>query len=119
MINLPIKCMSAEVGEDTGAIIGKLLEVDVSASGLAWGHFLRIRVEIELGKPLMRGCILQFAEEAPFWVDFCYEHLPTFCYRCGVIGHSGSDCLAGRRSDSIHVKQLPNCYSCYSLFKQN
>jgi hypothetical protein len=106
VINLPIKYMSAEVGEDIGAIIGKFLEVDVLASGLAWGRFLRLRVEIELGKPLMRGYILQFAEEAPFWVDFRYEHLPTFCYRCDVIGHSGSDCLAGRRSGS--VGQFPN-----------
>jgi hypothetical protein len=72
--------------------------------GMGWGRFPRIRVEVEILKPLMRGRILQFENEntgelqEPFWVDFRYEHLPIFCYRCGRIGHSGNDCLEGRRT---------------------
>ena len=46
----------------------------------------------------MRGCIIQVEETAPVWVDFRYEHLPIFCYRCGILGHSGSECFTGART---------------------
>uniref|UniRef100_A0A2N9G189 CCHC-type domain-containing protein n=1 Tax=Fagus sylvatica TaxID=28930 RepID=A0A2N9G189_FAGSY len=98
IFNLPIKSMVKEVGEDIERAIGQHIEVDVLENGLAWGHYLRIRVNIDITKPLLRGKILVFDEGAPFWVDFRYEHLPIFCYRCGVLGHGMNECLYGRRS---------------------
>ena len=99
IMNLPIKSMTREVGEDIGTAVGKLLEVDVpNENGIAWGRFLRIRVEVEIAKPLMRGCIIQVEDDKPVWVDFRYEHLPIFCYKCGLLGHSSSDCITGRGS---------------------
>ncbi len=96
--------MTREVGEDIGAAVGNLIDVDVPAeSGIAWGRFLRIRVELDLSKPLMRGCIIQVEETAPVWMDFRYEHLPTFCYRCSILGHSSNDCIAGRGSSTATV----------------
>jgi hypothetical protein len=96
--NLPILSMVRDVGEDIGNDIGRVVEVDVPENGIGWGRFLRIRVEIDVTKPLLRGKILEDGEGKPFWVDFKYEHLPIFCYRCGRIGHSGNECLEGRRS---------------------
>uniref|UniRef100_A0A2N9FI47 CCHC-type domain-containing protein n=1 Tax=Fagus sylvatica TaxID=28930 RepID=A0A2N9FI47_FAGSY len=104
VVNLPIKCMTREVGEDIGMQVGKLLDVDVpNENGIAWGRFLRIRVEVELAKPLMRGCIIQVEDDKPVWVDFRYEHLPIFCYKCGFLGHSSSDCTANRSSARVSV----------------
>ncbi len=96
--NLPILSMVKEVGEDIGNNIGRLVEVDVPENGIGWGRFLRIRVEIDVTKPLLRGKILECEDGKPFWVDFRYKHLPIFCYRCGRIGHSGNECVEGRRS---------------------
>ncbi|GMY19573.1 hypothetical protein FCV25MIE_14812 [Fagus crenata] len=96
--NLPILSMVHEVGEDIGNNIGRLVEVDVPENGIGWGRFLRIRVELDVTKPLLRGKILEGDDGKPFWVDFRYEHLPIFCYRCGRIGHSGNECVEGRRS---------------------
>ena len=96
--NLPILSMVKEVGEDIGNNIGRLVEVDVPENGIGWGRFLRIQVEIDVTKPLLRGKILESEDGKPFWVDFRYEHLPIFCYRCGRIGHSGNECVEGRRS---------------------
>uniref|UniRef100_A0A2N9F4Z0 Reverse transcriptase domain-containing protein n=1 Tax=Fagus sylvatica TaxID=28930 RepID=A0A2N9F4Z0_FAGSY len=66
IVNLPIKSMTREMGEDIGQEIGRLIEVDVLVdNGVAWGRYLRIRVEIEIAKPLMRGCIIQVEKAAP------------------------------------------------------
>uniref|UniRef100_A0A2N9HR73 CCHC-type domain-containing protein n=1 Tax=Fagus sylvatica TaxID=28930 RepID=A0A2N9HR73_FAGSY len=104
IVNLPIKSMTREMGEDIGQRVGRLIAVDVpEENGVAWGRYLWIRVEVEIAKPLMRGCIIQVEETAPVWVDFRYEHLPIFCYKCGLLGHSGSDCLTGRGSSRTSV----------------
>jgi hypothetical protein len=104
VVNLPIKCMTHEVGEDIGMQVRKILDVDVpNENGIAWGRFLRIWLEVELAKPLMRGCIIQVEDDKPVWVDFRYEHLPIFCYKCGFLGHSSSDCTASRGSARVSV----------------
>ena len=57
--------MTHEVGEDIGAAVGNLIDVDVPAeSGIAWGRFLRIQVELDLTNPLMRCYIIQVEEAA-------------------------------------------------------
>lgn len=50
------------------------------------GKWLKIFAEIDLNKPMMRGTKRKLNNES-VWVDFRYEHLPTFCFYCGVIGY--------------------------------
>ncbi|XP_042949100.1 uncharacterized protein LOC122281356 [Carya illinoinensis] len=53
--NLPLNSMNQEVGGQVGAIIGKVLKVDVDEEGWGWGRCLRVQVEVDLYKPLVRG----------------------------------------------------------------
>ena len=46
--------MNAIVGNYIANEIGVPLLVDAPKSGLAWGPFLRIRVDVDITKPLMR-----------------------------------------------------------------
>lgn len=49
--NLPLACMNRDTGNITKNSLGKVLEID----GIWWGKFFRIKIEINLGKPLARG----------------------------------------------------------------
>jgi hypothetical protein len=77
--NMPIICMNHEVGHRIGAILGMVEEVDVTGDGVGWERSLRLRVNIDLTKPLDRGRALHLNEKT-IWVTFKYEKLPQFCY---------------------------------------
>uniref|UniRef100_A0A199U9H5 Zinc knuckle CX2CX4HX4C domain-containing protein n=1 Tax=Manihot esculenta TaxID=3983 RepID=A0A199U9H5_MANES len=47
-----------------------------------WKEYMRVRRKMQLSK---RGVDW-------FWADFKYERFPTFCYFCGVIGHTDRFC---------------------------
>lgn len=52
---------------------------------------LKLLVEIELNKPLLRGTKIKLDDEL-VWVDFRYEQLPNFCFYCRKIGHPEKNC---------------------------
>lgn len=55
----PLACMNCEVGRQIGQTIGKVEEVDVAGDSVGWGRYLRVRIGIDVEKPLARDCILQ------------------------------------------------------------
>nr|POF21997.1 hypothetical protein CFP56_35538 [Quercus suber] len=88
--------MNNEVGGRIAKEIGELVTVDVPQNGLAWGPFLRIHVNMDITKPLMRGKIMWIEGLEVGWIYFQYERLPIFCYRCGILGHNDRECLQRR-----------------------
>ena len=55
VFNIRIKSMNMTIGKHIAKGIGTPLLIDAPKSGLAWGPFLRMRVDIDITKPLMRG----------------------------------------------------------------
>lgn len=55
------------------------------------GKLLKLLVEVELDKTLLRGTNLKLEGEM-VWVDFRYKQLPTFCFYYGNIWHSEKVC---------------------------
>lgn len=93
LIGLPFSCMNRSVATMLGNGIGEFLEVDSNEDGDCWGPSLRIRVNIDISKPLRRGikfCVENNPKE--LWVEIKYERLPDFCFFCGLIGHTHKDC---------------------------
>jgi hypothetical protein len=81
------------------------MQVDVGDDGMALGKFLRVKVRIDITKPLMRGIMLNLDEEDAqaieveeeeekpgHWCRFEYEFLPDFCFLCGLLGHIDRVC---------------------------
>jgi hypothetical protein len=52
MYNLPLACMNKAIGLWIGASMGEELKVEVDDDGVGWGEYLRVRIVLDLTKPL-------------------------------------------------------------------
>ncbi|KAK8623083.1 hypothetical protein V6N13_117976 [Hibiscus sabdariffa] len=86
--------MSPKNAKKVGDQIGRVLEIEdpISSHGIRRGFF-RIRVLIDVSKPLPSGFWASRAGKSNIWVSFKYEHLADFCYKCGCIGHVEAHCV--------------------------
>jgi hypothetical protein len=50
--NMPLLCMTKGIVVKIGESMWQLEEVDLAGDGVGWGRCLRIRVKIDLAKPL-------------------------------------------------------------------
>lgn len=88
---LPLVCMNKDVCHKIGNSLGTVRGIDVGEDGIGWGRYIRVRVEIDLGRPLARGRLLNLMG-SEYWVSFRYEKLPKFCFSCGIINHGERGC---------------------------
>jgi hypothetical protein len=91
MFKLPLACMGRDMGYKLGSTVGVVEEVDTNEEGIGWGKYLRVRIRINITKPLARGRMLKLKERS-YWISFQYEKLPKFCYHCGIIWHGAEGC---------------------------
>jgi hypothetical protein len=104
MYDLPLACMGTEMGFKLGAAVGRVVEVETNEEGVGWGEFLRVRIHVNLRKPLVRGRMLK-VRDSTIWISFQYEKIPRFCFKCGVIFHGREGCMV-RGSRKIHDKEV-------------
>ncbi|KAI7985756.1 Calcineurin subunit B [Camellia lanceoleosa] len=90
--NLPLISMTRDVGVLLGNNLGQFVDMEYGEGGIAWGRTLRIRVAINIAKPLRRGLKLSLGGRESVWVTLQYERLPNFCFHCGLLGHCVRDC---------------------------
>jgi hypothetical protein len=100
--------MSREIGRKIGASVGVVEAVDADARGMGWGEFLRVKILMDLAKPLQRGRKINIEGKA-HWIHFQYERLPRFCFQCGAICHGKSGCP----KRSSFRQQEPNQYGMW------
>jgi hypothetical protein len=89
--DMPLTCMNREVGMRIGRSLGTVEDIDVTGDGVGWGRCLRIRVSIDITKPLERGRAIVLNGKST-WISLKYEKLPQFCYHCGRIYHADKVC---------------------------
>jgi hypothetical protein len=88
VFDLPLGLMDSTNGLLLGNQIGRALEVEAEEDGTAVGGFLRIKVKIDIRKPLRRGILVEGEDgEEDCWCPVRYEFIPNFCYGCGRLGH--------------------------------
>lgn len=101
---LPLGLLNKSFATLAGNSIGSFLGIDCDLSGSVIGKFLRIRVEIDVSKPLCRVLHADFKGQT-ITISLKYERLPDFCFFCGIIGHTLKDC-DNRVLSNSHMNDL-------------
>lgn len=92
--DLPIGFNSEIILKSIGNYMGKFLEVDPKNFKGLGKNYLRIKVALDVRRPLKIGMKIKKAGGDWLWINFKYERLPSFCFYCGLIGHSDKFCEA-------------------------
>lgn len=85
--------MSKEVGKKLDNSIGRFIEMDQRARQSDQAKFIRIRVDLQLDKPLRRGGRVASVEREKCSISFRYKRLLIFYFQCGKLGHDEKHCL--------------------------
>ena len=88
---LSVRRMVMETAESLCKLVGRVIH-SINRPETECGDFMRIRVEIDVHKPLCRGRRVHFCPDKEGWVSFRYERLPIFCHWCGVLNHDSKEC---------------------------
>ncbi|XP_030970080.1 uncharacterized protein LOC115990383 [Quercus lobata] len=89
--DLPVWRLVTEVAEALCQSAGRVIQ-SKDRSEMECGDFMRIRVEVDVHKPLCHGRKVRFSPDREGWVTFRYERLSIFCHWCGVLNHDSKDC---------------------------
>ncbi|KAL8158305.1 hypothetical protein AgCh_002851 [Apium graveolens] len=90
--DLPKGFASENVLKSVGNYIGKFVKSDPNNFKTSWKSFLRIRVTLQVCKPLKRRMKIKREGGNWGWINFKYERLSTYCFVCGMLGHADRDC---------------------------
>ncbi|PPD67275.1 hypothetical protein GOBAR_DD35844 [Gossypium barbadense] len=90
--NIPMEYMDRDMALEVGNAIGEVLAIDWRDGDGGWTEYMRIRINIDINKPLRRVVHYIDHEGEEFVFAIRYEKLPRFCYICGLIGHTTQKC---------------------------
>ncbi|XP_019154535.1 PREDICTED: uncharacterized protein LOC109151078 [Ipomoea nil] len=90
--DLPLGFFSERSAKAIRNFIGEFIRIDEKAFNGSRNSFIRIRVRINITKPLISQ--IPIRKNGGDWscINFRYERLPNFCFICGLIGHTENYC---------------------------
>jgi hypothetical protein len=77
--------------------VGKFVSVELKVQGV--GNFVRVRVRLDVRKPLARVVTISRDGQREFYA-VKYEKIPKFCGVCGLFGHIHTECGTGEHDES-------------------
>jgi hypothetical protein len=92
---LPELYRKISIVDDLARKIGKTKEVQMSPKLMFEGNYVRLRILIDVEKPLPRFVFLNIEGEGRKMLFVKYEKLSYFCRHCGLIGRDHEECGDG------------------------
>ena len=77
--NLPYNLLTIEAAFNIGETLGTVTKPK-DVFDMRGGNFMRVRVAVDITKPLCRGRKVTWDQTDKGWVSFMYEHIPNICY---------------------------------------
>ncbi|XP_019150968.1 PREDICTED: uncharacterized protein LOC109147766 [Ipomoea nil] len=90
--DLPYGFYSEKTAKAIGNHIGTYVRIDENTFEGWWKSFIRIRVSVDITKPLLCKMRIRKTGEEWSWISFQYECLPNFCFLYGILGHTEKFC---------------------------
>ena len=90
--NLPYLLLTTKAALSLGKTLGTITKPKDDAE-MRGGNFMRVRVAVDITKPLCCGRKVSWDQTEKGWVSFLYERLPNICYWCGLLSHDDKDCV--------------------------
>jgi 14-3-3 protein epsilon len=90
--NLPTGLMKETVGRKLANYIGSFVEYDKNNNTSFWRQHMRVRVKVDVRKPLKKDTKVMNKEGQWCTVNFKYEKLGIFCFVCGIMGLAENKC---------------------------
>jgi 14-3-3 protein epsilon len=90
--NLPAGFMKETVGVKLRNYIGTFIKYDKNNNSRFWRQHMRVRVKLDVRRPLKKDSKVRDKEGAWCTVNFKYEKLGVFCFVCGIKRHAKNNC---------------------------
>lgn len=75
-----------------GNFLGQTKEVDLDVGEVEWDKYMRVRVKLDILKPLVKKKKLTIKGMKSVWIQLSYKRLPNYCFYCGIISHDYREC---------------------------
>lgn len=103
--DLPVGYMSEVVGKQLGNFFGQFLQYDTKNNSSIWREFMRLRIRIDVRRPLKRRKKICKKDNSEVMVNCKYEKLGDFCFVCGMLSHTERFCHKKLKAGSEEVSK--------------
>ncbi|XP_074322969.1 uncharacterized protein LOC141659929 [Apium graveolens] len=90
--DFPAGFMSESVGIQLGNFFGEFIMYDAKNNSSIWRECMRLRIKIDVRKPLKRRKKITRKNGQDFVITCKYERLGDFCFICGLVSHTERFC---------------------------
>lgn len=97
--DLPVGYTSEVVGKQLGNFFGLFLKYDVKNNSSIWREYMRLKVRIDVRKPLNLKKKIVKKDKSEVMVMYKYEKLGDFCFVCGLLSHTERFCKKKLEAD--------------------